>query len=78
MNFEFINKSIIIVIATAETFSLIIFHISKVVYLNVTNVTIKEYVFRKYRFVTILMMFVLIKQSYELCFDTGYIINLID
>ena len=47
-------------------------------YLNVTNVIIKEYVFREHRFVTILIMFVLIKQKYELCFDTGYIINLID
>ena len=45
---------------------------------NVTNVTIKEYVFRKYRFVTILMMFVLTKQNYELYFDTRYIMSFID
>ena len=61
MNFEFVNKFIIIVILTTKTFLLIIFHVSKVVHLNVTNVIIKKYVFRKQRFVTILIMFVLIK-----------------
>ena len=78
INFKFINKFIIIVIATTKTPSLINFHTSKVVHLNVTNVTTEEYVFREHRFVTILMMFILIKQSYKLCFDTRYIINLID
>ena len=47
-------------------------------YSNVTNITIKEYAFREHRFVTILIMFVLIKQNYEFCFDTRYIINFID
>ena len=56
----------------------IIFHASKVVHLNVTNVTTEEYVFRDHRFITTLMMFVFAEQSYELYFDTGYIINLID
>ena len=55
-----------------------IFFISKVVYLNIINIMTEEYVFRNHRFVTILMMFILIKQSYELCFDTEYIINLIN
>ena len=77
MDFESVNKFVII-IATAEALSLITFHVSKVVHSNVTNVTIKEYVFRKHRFVIVLIMFILIKQSYELCFDTGCIINFID
>ena len=61
INFKFISKFIIIAIATAEALSLITFHASKVIHLNIMNVTIKEYAFREHRFVTILMMFVLIK-----------------
>ena len=57
---------------------IMIFYAFKVVHLNVTNVTIKGYVFREYRFVIVLMMFVLTKQDYKLCFDTGYIISFID
>ena len=45
---------------------------------NVTNVTTKKYAFRKHRFVTILIMFILTKQDYELCFEMKYIINFID
>ena len=45
MNSKSVNKFIIIVIATAEAFSLITFHASKVMHLNITNVIIKEYVF---------------------------------
>ena len=77
INFEFVNKFIII-ISTTKTFLLITFHVSKVVHLNVTNVTIKEYVFREHRLITALIMFVLTKQNYELCFDMRYIINFID
>ena len=55
MNFESI------IISTTESFSSITFHASKVVHSNVTNITIKEYVFREHRFVTTLMMFILIK-----------------
>ena len=74
INFEFISKFI----ATTKTFSSITFHISKVMHSNITNVITKEYVFREHRFVTVSIIFILIKQSYELCFDTGYIISLID
>ena len=74
INFESVNKFI----SATKVFLLIVFHISKVVHSNVMNVTIKEYVFRKHRFVIALIMFVLIKQSYELCFDTAYIISFID
>ena len=74
INSESVNKFI----ATTKTFSSIAFHASKVVHSNITNVTTKKYVFRRHRFVTILIMFILIKQGYELCFDTGCIINLID
>ena len=76
-NFEFVNKFIAI-ISTTKTLLLITFYVSKVVHSNVTNVTTKEYVFRKHRFVIILMMFVLTKQGYKLCFDTRYNINFID
>ena len=61
MDFKSANKFIIIVIATAEALSLIIFHASKIVHSNVTNVTTKEHVFREHRFVTILIMFILTK-----------------
>ena len=61
MNFKSVSKFIIIVIATAEALSLIIFHASKVVYSNVTNVITEEYVFREYRFVITLIMFILIE-----------------
>ena len=47
-------------------------------HLNVTNVLTKEYIFREHRFVRTLIMFILIKQSYKLCFDTKCIINFID
>ena len=77
INSESVNKFIII-IATAKALSSITFYASKVVHLNATNITTKKYVFRKHRFVIILMMFILTKQSYELCFDTGCIINFID
>ena len=77
MNFESVNKFVIIT-ATTKAPSLITFYVSKVVHSNVTNVTIKEYIFRKHRFVTILIMFILKKQGYKLCFDTKYIINFID
>ena len=77
INFESVNK-FVIVIATTKAPSSITFHVSKIVHSNITDVTTKEYTFRKHRFVTILMMFVLIKQSYELCFDTRCIINFID
>ena len=77
VNFEFINKFIIIISAT-KTFLLITFHASKIVHLNITNIMTKKYAFRKYRFVIILIIFVLIKQDYEICFDTKYIMNLID
>ena len=77
INFESVNKFIIIT-ATTKAFLSIIFHASKVMHLNITNVTIEEYAFREHRFITILMMFILIRQSYKLCFDTRYIINFID
>ena len=77
INFDFINKFIVITSAT-EMFASITFHVSKIVHSNVTNVTIKEYVFRKHRFVTTLMMFVFVKQNYEFCFDTKYIMSFID
>ena len=52
MNFEFINKFIIITSATKSLLLItIIFYASKIVRLNITNVIIKEYVFRKHRFV---------------------------
>ena len=47
-------------------------------HLNVTNIIIKEYIFRKHRFVIILIMFILIKQDYKFYFDTRYIINFIN
>ena len=65
MNFNAINKFAIIItiiiLIEIISFMIMTFHVSKVVHLNVTNVIIKEYVFRKYRFVTTLIMFVLIK-----------------
>ena len=60
MNFEFVNKFIVIILTT-KTFSLIAFHASKVVHSNVTNVITKEYVFREHRFVITLIMFVFAK-----------------
>ena len=60
INFESVNKFIVI-ISTTKTFSLIAFHVSKVIHSNVIDVTIEEYVFREHRFVTILIMFVLTK-----------------
>ena len=47
-------------------------------HLNIINVTIKKYAFRKHHFFTILIIFVLIKQSYELCLNTKYILNFIN
>ena len=61
MNFKSVSKFIITAIATAKALSLITFHASKVIYSNITNITTEEYVFREHRFVTTLMMFVLIK-----------------
>ena len=68
----------IIILIIIISFTIMIFHVSKIVHSNVTNVIIKKYVFRKHRFIITLMMFVLIEQNYELCFDTGCIINFID
>ena len=45
INFELVNKFIII-ISTTKAFLLKTFHVLKVMYSNITNVTIKEYVFR--------------------------------
>ena len=59
MNF---NAAItIVILIEIISFTTMTFYISKVVHLNVMNVTIKEYAFREHRFVIVLMMFVLVK-----------------
>ena len=54
------------------------FHILKILPSNIINIIIKRFIFRGYRFIIILIIFLLIKKDYEFCFDIKYIINLID
>ena len=55
-----------------------IFYILKILSLNIINIIIEEFIFQRYRFVIILIIFFLIKKDYELYFDIKYIMNFID
>ena len=55
-----------------------IFYILKILFSNIINIIIEEFIFREYRFIIILIIFLLIKKDYELYFDIKYIINFID
>ena len=50
----------------------------KVIYFSSTNKPIKGYIFRGYYYITILISFVLLEILYNLYFNIGYTISLIN
>ena len=54
------------------------FYILKVLSSNIINIIIEEFAFRRYRFIIVLIIFLLIRKGYELYFDIEYIINFIN
>ena len=55
-----------------------VFYASDVIELDTVDILQEGYAFRGHRFVTAIVMFVLAGQIYELCFDTGCTMSLID
>ena len=53
------------------------FYILKILFSNIINIIIERFIFREYRFIIILIIFLLIRKDYEFYFDIKYIINFI-
>ena len=57
---------------------LIISNKDKVIYFFSTNKSIKDYIFKEYYYIIILILFVLLEILYNLYFNIDYIISLIN
>ena len=73
INFEILENFLEIIIMKIK-----VFHILKILFSNIINIIIEKFIFWEYRFITILIIFLLIKKGYKLYFNIEYIINFID